>query len=345
MRDYWGETMLERFQPDPVGLPTIWASRPMRDIRISVFNPGGTTLQTIYAARTGAATKTNPFISGDDGYAEFWGESAGYDIKIEDTQGPARIATKTVGWNAVNGEAGGIPPAQLANGILLAQLEAAVAAALWKPGDIKTQAGAAVPSGWLACDGSAVNRTTYSALFAALGGASSPWGLGDGSTTFNLPDLRGRGLFGAGTAAGDATATAHALGSKFGAEAVKLAAVEGSVPVHGHADTIAAGASTPFNTGTDAPDHGHTYNDRSGGANRGSPNGYSGGSGESVAFLNHVHGAAAVGSGGATARHTHSVGAHTHPKTGSVTNHAGAAAVNAHNNLPPGTAVTVIIKT
>lgn len=47
----------------------------------------------------------------------------------------------------------------------------------------------AVPSGWLLCDGSAVSRTTYARLFAVMG---TVWGAGDGSTTFNLPDLRDR---------------------------------------------------------------------------------------------------------------------------------------------------------
>jgi microcystin-dependent protein len=44
------------------------------------------------------------------------------------------------------------------------------------------------PLGFLACSGQAVSRTTYSALFAAIG---TVYGAGDGSTTFNLPDLRG----------------------------------------------------------------------------------------------------------------------------------------------------------
>lgn len=50
-------------------------------------------------------------------------------------------------------------------------------------------AGTTAPSGWLMCDGAAVSRTTYASLFAALGTA---YGTGDGSTTFNLPDYRGR---------------------------------------------------------------------------------------------------------------------------------------------------------
>jgi microcystin-dependent protein len=49
-------------------------------------------------------------------------------------------------------------------------------------------AGAAAPSGWLLCDGSAISRTTYSDLFTAIGTA---YGVGDGSTTFNLPDMQG----------------------------------------------------------------------------------------------------------------------------------------------------------
>lgn len=51
------------------------------------------------------------------------------------------------------------------------------------------------PDGFLACDGSAISRSSYSELFAAIG---TTWGSGDGSTTFNLPDLRGAFLRGAG---------------------------------------------------------------------------------------------------------------------------------------------------
>ena len=55
-------------------------------------------------------------------------------------------------------------------------------------------AGSSVPTGWLLCYGQAVSRTTYAALFTAIG---ITWGNGDGSTTFNLPDFRGRILAGA----------------------------------------------------------------------------------------------------------------------------------------------------
>lgn len=63
-------------------------------------------------------------------------------------------------------------------------------------GEIKYFAMNTPPSHCLACDGSAVSRTTYAALFAAIG---TTWGAGDGSSTFNLPDLRGEWVQGAGT--------------------------------------------------------------------------------------------------------------------------------------------------
>jgi microcystin-dependent protein len=57
-----------------------------------------------------------------------------------------------------------------------------------------------VPSGWLYCNGSAVSRTTYAALFAAIGTA---WGSGDGSTTFNLPYTQGLFLRGQNDSSGN----------------------------------------------------------------------------------------------------------------------------------------------
>jgi microcystin-dependent protein len=56
-------------------------------------------------------------------------------------------------------------------------------------GAIIDYAGSSAPTGWLLCYGQAVSRSTYAALFAAI---STTFGVGDGSTTFNLPDCRGR---------------------------------------------------------------------------------------------------------------------------------------------------------
>ena len=60
-------------------------------------------------------------------------------------------------------------------------------------GTVWTYAGTTAPTGWLFCDGTAISRTTYAALFAAIG---TTYGVGDGSTTFNLPDTKGRVIAG-----------------------------------------------------------------------------------------------------------------------------------------------------
>lgn len=61
------------------------------------------------------------------------------------------------------------------------------------PGTIVPFGGTVAPNGWLLCDGAAYSRNGYGALFAVVG---TSFGAGDGSTTFNVPDLRGRVLFG-----------------------------------------------------------------------------------------------------------------------------------------------------
>jgi microcystin-dependent protein len=60
-------------------------------------------------------------------------------------------------------------------------------------GTVLPFAGATAPAGWALCDGGAISRTDYVELFTAIG---ELWGNGDGSTTFNLPDMRGQFLRG-----------------------------------------------------------------------------------------------------------------------------------------------------
>jgi microcystin-dependent protein len=62
-------------------------------------------------------------------------------------------------------------------------------------GEMRAYGGASAPVGWLLCDGSAMSRSAYAALFGVIG---STFGAGDGSTTFNVPDLRGKVPIGAG---------------------------------------------------------------------------------------------------------------------------------------------------
>ena len=70
-------------------------------------------------------------------------------------------------------------------------------------------AGATAPAGWLLCDGSAVSRETYTALFSVIGTA---YGAGDGSTTFNVPDLRESVPVGVGQSSNDYNASTNPTG-------------------------------------------------------------------------------------------------------------------------------------
>lgn len=99
-------------------------------------------------------------------------------------------------------------------------------------------AGTAAPSGWLLCYGQAVSRTTYAKLFAVIG---TTFGAGDGTTTFNLPDLRGRVPVGkdnmGGTAAGRMTTAGagvdgNTLGAAGGSQSHTL--TEAQMPPHAH---------------------------------------------------------------------------------------------------------------
>ncbi len=90
----------------------------------------------------------------------------------------------------------------------------------FSPGDLKMSARTTAQEGWLLCNGQLVSRTTYAALFSAIGTA---YGAGDGSTNFSLPNLSGRAPIGAGTGAG---LTTRALGDYGGEEAHQLTAAE-----------------------------------------------------------------------------------------------------------------------
>lgn len=76
-------------------------------------------------------------------------------------------------------------------------------------GIISAYGAANPPLGWLLCDGSAVDRTVYAGLFSVIG---TTWGIGDGTTTFNVPDLSDKFAIGAGvtvlgTSGGNSTVT------------------------------------------------------------------------------------------------------------------------------------------
>jgi microcystin-dependent protein len=96
-------------------------------------------------------------------------------------------------------------------------------------GDVKHSLQSSDHNGWLKCDGRAVSRQSFVDLFGVIG---ESFGVGDGSTTFNLPDCRGRVL---GTAGAGAGLTSRSAGQALGAETHTLTVNE--MPSHSHTIT------------------------------------------------------------------------------------------------------------
>lgn len=179
------------------------------------------------------------------------------------------------------------------------------------PGLLTPFAGAAAPSGYLLCDGSEASRTTFSDLFDVVG---TTYGEGDGSTTFNLPDLRGRfvlGLDNMGGASADVVTDpeADSLGGVSGEEEHELTIDE--MPTHNHTGTTQS-----------AGNHNHTV-DYAGNWSTNAPGNLAGTSASNNSTTN-----------------TRSTGSHTH--TLNVEDRGGG---EAHNNVPPFIAFNWVIKT
>jgi microcystin-dependent protein len=102
---------------------------------------------------------------------------------------------------------------------------------------IKLTARSSAPSGWLLCQGQAVSRTTYAALFDAIG---TTYGAGDSSTTFNIPDIAGRVVAGKESSASRLTSAVSGvdggtLGAAGGSQSHTL--TEAQLPSHTHSVT------------------------------------------------------------------------------------------------------------
>ena len=178
--------------------------------------------------------------------------------------------------------------------------------ALMPPGVVSPFAGSAAPTGWLLCAGQTVSRTTYARLFTAI---STTYGVGDGSTTFNLPDLRGRAVFG--------------KDNMNSSDAGRLTTGTGRID----GDTLGAsgGAQTHTLTSSEMPSHVHSVTDP----------------GHTHAQQVGLGSAYFVGPAGQL-----SIDAYT--STGSATTGISLGSTGgdqAHNNVPPGLILNYIIKT
>jgi microcystin-dependent protein len=215
----------------------------------------------------------------------------------------AKIASGAV-TNAKIG-AGAVDTNELANeAVTAAKLDPAIGTLteVLPAGTIVATGRSTAASGYLMCDGSIVNRTTYSALFTAIGTA---YGSGDGSTTFQLPDLRGR------VPVGKNSATFGTLGGTTGAETITLTGAQSGLPAHVHGFTT---------------DPGGTHVHEIGG----------------VVFQQDTSGSLQLLRTNAGGTNSQSGGSHTHTGT---TSSASASASEAHSNLQPSQTVNYMIKT
>jgi microcystin-dependent protein len=182
--------------------------------------------------------------------------------------------------------------------------------------------------GWLLCDGSQVSRVTYATLFAEIG---TTHGAGDGSTTFNLPDMRGRFPLGVATAG-----TGSTLGATGGA--IDHTHTAGD---HTHSFSATTNANGGFSTNTGA-NGGHSHSvTASGSASVESGFDTQAGTGADRTAT-HTHTVNVSGSTDTASDHTHSisVGDHTHTVSG-TTGTSGAGSTGAAN--PPFNAVNFYI--
>ena len=108
-------------------------------------------------------------------------------------------------------------------------------------GVVNAYAGATAPTGWLLCYGQAISRTTYSALFTAI---STTYGVGNGTTTFTLPDMRGRTVAGQDDMGGT---SADRLTTPINGDTLGAA---GGTEAHVHTNTSATGTFSWDTTGT-----------------------------------------------------------------------------------------------
>jgi microcystin-dependent protein len=188
------------------------------------------TAAAVFAAETGSGTVGNPRTSDANGDVVGWLDRGSYVAVIT----AAGYATKTVNFESVPGADQGIDSAALAPG-------AGVPTGLLLPWPYRE---ADIPVGYLAAAGQAVSRTTYATLHGLAAASGYPHGSGDGATTFNLPDTRGRVMGGkddtGGAAAGRLTSVGSGvagttLGATGGAESVALSTAQ--MPAHAHGMT------------------------------------------------------------------------------------------------------------
>ena len=174
------------------------------------------------------------------------------------TLGSSKLKVKDEGITATQLATDAVITAKIQDGaVTAAKLDAGAVSVLMPSGSLMPYAGSSAPTGYLLCDGAAISRSTYSALFGVL---ATTYGSGDGSSTFNIPDLRGRVIAGqddmGGASANRLTGLTggvdgDVLGGSGGAETHTLSIAE--MPGHSHDVTTASASNNQNGVPGNAP--------------------------------------------------------------------------------------------
>lgn len=177
------------------GTHTTLSSILAADVPTLNQNTSGTALNITTTSNSTLTSLPNLSLSGSQVSGNISGSAA-------NVTGTVAIANGGTGQTTANAALNALLPSQSGNSGKVLQTDGtstswqSAASSTVPSGAIFPYAGTTAPSGYLSCDGSAVSRTTYSALFTAI---STTYGAGDGSTTFNLPNAQGIFLRGAGS--------------------------------------------------------------------------------------------------------------------------------------------------
>ena len=201
---------------------------------------------------------------------------------------------------------------------------------LMPSGSITQFAGSATPAGWLICDGAAVSRATYSALFAIVG---TTYGAGDGSTTFNVPNLKGRVPVGLDSAQTEF----DALGETGGAKTHTLTSAE--MPSHTHVQNSHNHTQDAHGHGSTGVAGNHTHGHHVGWSEDVGTHDWAFNNGADVSFMRHGNWTT-----NAAGDHSHTISSATATNQAATATNQNTGGGGAHNNLQPYITLNYIIK-
>jgi microcystin-dependent protein len=170
--------------------------------KLFLFAAGTTTPQAAFTDASGGTPLPNPIILNDRGEVAPSAIGTSCGLWLDPTLSYKFILSPANDTNPPTNPFWTVDNVVSPQSAILAQLQQYIATLGGTPiGGMIDYGGATAPPGWILCFGQAISRTAFPQLFAVIG---TLFGTGDGSTTFNLPDFRGRASIGADNMGGSA---------------------------------------------------------------------------------------------------------------------------------------------